>query len=567
MKKMKTKFLPILFAATALLFGCEDSQNGSNPIDPSITAPVSMTVEWNDIYPGDSAPDGYVMLVGPYEYDFSRNTFDSIFPAGNDLEFIVYNEPLGIVFTNGIATLAEATRVAVNPERQPDNLYYGKGVYSLVEGEHADITIPTKRGTAPLTVRIAYNKTLAPSLSSEITASLSGVAATRNLHTGELSDEVVFHSTVTLDNSEDQFELNFNIFGVIGERQVVTLVVSDVNGNPTNISYDITSELQDFNTAMEPTVVDATLPIPIIEWELADISINNYPIGNTWIVNSPENPTLEELKGLKAVLSQVPEFSSIDLTLTGIKVLPDGVASHPNFDGALSRCNGLRSISMPDLTYIGASAFYDNNGLTSIDAKNVINLKDNAFTNCDILQSAELGAIDTVGEGAFSYCGSLITANFPNVVAVKSSGFNQCKKLENLTLSQDLTVLEYQAFGGCELLTSFSFPYVRELGSWVFSYCSKLTTIDLPMVTKLEGNAFFNCESLTTLNIGTGLTAAPTNEDIYIDRYAFDHAPKGSITLTVGYGTASGEAGNMTWTPETGSSFAGFNSVVEDFNY
>ncbi len=189
------------------------------------------------------------------------------------------------------------------------------------------------------------------------------------------------------------------------------------------------------------------------------------------------------------------------------------------------------AVSLPTgLTSIGARAFYDFAGLTSIFIPNsVTSIGIDAFHNCSALTSVtfeENSRLTTIGDYAFISCNVLTDMIIPNsVISIGCDAFAGCNSLiqveggvsyvdtwvidcaENLsevTLRTDTEGIAYEAFSNCNNLTSLLLPSgVRSIGYRAFAYCSNLISIAIPdKVVRIEEYAFFNCQKLTSVTFG-----------------------------------------------------------------
>ena len=106
------------------------------------------------------------------------------------------------------------------------------------------------------------------------------------------------------------------------------------------------------------------------------------------------------------------------------------------------------------MTYIGAYAFANQQGLTELNLSGVQTVEQNAFTDCAALTSVDLSRVETVGKSAFS--GTAPTAADPT----------------------NASRIDEKAFSGTPL-TSVTFGKLEVLGAFAFSG-TKLTTVTLP---------------------------------------------------------------------------------------
>ena len=181
--------------------------------------------------------------------------------------------------------------------------------------------------------------------------------------------------------------------------------------------------------------------------------------------------------------------------------------------------NGKGVITFGDeVTYIGAKAFYECEGLKQIAIPNsVTEIKYRAFRNCS----------------------SLTSITIPNsVTGIQSETFRNCSSLTSVTIPNSVKSIGDYAFLGCSSLTNVTIPNsVKSIGGAAFYGCSSLTSITIPnSVTWIGTNAFRNCSSLTSVNC---ISTTPPSVDDYFNRYmdwdAFDdNAPNRKIYVPAG---------------------------------
>ena len=214
------------------------------------------------------------------------------------------------------------------------------------------------------------------------------------------------------------------------------------------------------------------------------------------------------------------------------------------------------------VTSIGAKAFYNCTGLTSVTIGNsVTSIGDEAFFNCYGLTSVTIGnSVTSIGSSAFSSCRGLIEVNISDLSAwykIDFGDFNAnplyyAKKLKlneteikDLVIPNDITKIKDYAFYNCTGLTTITIPNsVTSIGEEAFSLCSGLTEVNItdlsawckidfsdysanPLnyakklklngteikdlvipndITKIKDYAFYNCAGLTTITIPNSVT-------------------------------------------------------------
>ena len=213
-------------------------------------------------------------------------------------------------------------------------------------------------------------------------------------------------------------------------------------------------------------------------------------------------------------------------------------------------CNNLVEVVLPEgFEILGASAFQDCTNLQSITLPSTItNIGGGVFTgieNLDInfgnesnLQLNDQDMITDLEETFISmYIGSKGTVKIRHTVEkIKSKAFYANKILTNVEFEENsqLSIIEDNAFYGCEKLVSFTFPEsITNISYSAFQYCSKIQSIHfsstflsagegsfqyctgLKSITidehidstyTLSPNAFSNCYLLESINLGAGLT-------------------------------------------------------------
>ncbi len=107
---------------------------------------------------------------------------------------------------------------------------------------------------------------------------------------------------------------------------------------------------------------------------------------------------------------------------------------------------GKKAYSLPDRTF-------ENCNFSSLDCFDTIEyIGFNAFANNQALINISMENLVYAEDGAFEDCTNLVSANLPSLIAIDSETFKGCSSLTTLILSNNVDLLEYNAFDGCENL-------------------------------------------------------------------------------------------------------------------
>ena len=188
------------------------------------------------------------------------------------------------------------------------------------------------------------------------------------------------------------------------------------------------------------------------------------------------------------------------------------------FPSTISYISGFYEASVKEVVipegaeYIGQSAFQGCKNLKTLHLpKSIKKIESNAFADCDI-EEINFENIEYIGGGAFSGS-NLKNADLSNLkgayveLGVLEEGllatavFAQCEKLENVILSEAITVIDGWAFRECENLTKVEMPSVIDIWGMAFYQCSNLSDVDLSNVQTIGDNAFYKCSNLSDIDI------------------------------------------------------------------
>jgi len=221
-------------------------------------------------------------------------------------------------------------------------------------------------------------------------------------------------------------------------------------------------------------------------------------------------------------------------------------------DNAFNGCKRLSSINLESIEQIGNSAFYQCQNLTSLNMPNVLSVGNDAFemssnsslqtVNMPIVQSIgdyafkanqnlasiTMPLVTTIGQGAFLNCNALAQVDLSNVTNLGERAFcmdmssNYSGNLESVLLSDELEIIPYQCFNGCNKLTSITFPFaLKEIGQKALP---SLTSVQLPAgVQIVESGNFTNA---TTVSIPSSTISWESFSNTWTDVYCYVISPQ-----------------------------------------
>lgn len=218
-------------------------------------------------------------------------------------------------------------------------------------------------------------------------------------------------------------------------------------------------------------------------------------------------------------------------------ILPDNLTEIGRY--AFYSCTSLSNIEIPEnVTDIGEYAFYDCTNLNSITLpEQITHLSELLFSKCDNLSNIEIPEnVTSIGSNGLSYTG-ITDITLPEGLISIGYGAFQASDLESITIPSTVTIIDDDAFMGCDNLTEITIPSSVENIGWrafyacdglisatisgkiisneAFSRCSKLSELVIQDgVTEIGEYAFYDCHNIIRLTIGEGVTS--------IGSYAFN---------------------------------------------
>lgn len=206
--------------------------------------------------------------------------------------------------------------------------------------------------------------------------------------------------------------------------------------------------------------------------------------------SSPEKFFVATEKGAISINDDVPESE-----IPSVLIIPStwkGIDVVEIAAGGFAGLSGVQNILLPDtIKKISANAFNGCIEIESIDiGKYVEDIAGSAFAGWNESQRIN----DYSGQiraNTLNNCNARIYATVKTETQTVS-GYTGMKNLYGITLNDNITAIEANAFSGCVNLAEFVLPsYVTTIGSLAFNDCTKIKSITLPKtLSTLADDAF-----------------------------------------------------------------------------
>lgn len=326
---------------------------------------------------------------------------------------------------------------------------------------------------------------------------------------------------------------------VVSDTQIKRYTTStDSNGNKTTIStletknYPGTEIGKKYITKYIPESIEAGTLNIIIPTAVIDLGGTIHDIEGivsfetndviTQKLTSGDTVNLELMSGLTYVGANCfnntnsKKLASISISMS-IKYIGESA-----FQGTK-----VSSLYLPNLTYVGASAFASCSNLTSVELSNLITeIPDSCFQNSGLTSMVipqylqKIGAnafsltkitklylpstLSEIGVSAFADCDKLTSIeglSNTKITEIQTQTFNRCSSLTKVYFPSTLKTIGFWAFNACSSLTYVTFgSAIEQIDTYAFSYCNKIANLDFPAsLTSIGESAFVGCSSLANL--------------------------------------------------------------------
>lgn len=239
---------------------------------------------------------------------------------------------------------------------------------------------------------------------------------------------------------------------------------------------------------------------------LSEYSATNYPLfSNEWVVNDTEQP-LANFMGLNDALSAAAAAGRmINLSFPNLDRFPS-TAFYINS----TKISSILSVDAPKATYVGNAAF-SSSSIETVSLPNVTEIGASAFYGCTGIKEISLPSIEIAGGAAFYTCTKLADVYMPKLDSMGSSVFYECTSLTSVSFPE-LKTMGTHSFYGCSKLAEASLPELTAIETLTFRGCSALTELSLPKVLTISGTtqeqyaAFYNCSALTKVSLDSAIS-------------------------------------------------------------
>jgi hypothetical protein len=223
------------------------------------------------------------------------------------------------------------------------------------------------------------------------------------------------------------------------------------------------------------------------------------------------NINIGDLHELLEAIESAQKYVDLDLSLC----VMNGTVFNPG--GIDAGKNKIVSIVLPNkATGIAAgvdkaaSAFGGFVNLRSFKAPNITNIGAYAFYECEKLNISALpSGVTNIGSYAFYKCTDMALEELPSgIVSIDTYAFDGCSKLALTELPGGLTNISNYSFRNCKNLALTALPPgITRIGTSAFSGCANLALTELPSnVSSILSNAFYNCSGLAEMTVHKKVT-------------------------------------------------------------
>lgn len=278
MKRNKIPYSLLLLLLPAMLLPCSCVKDELFHTPHPDMGAVVVSTYWGNISEETAVPADYLIGVGSHRQRVSKsvNVYDELLPPGVH-DFIAYNEPEGFSLSGDVATVHVLDNGQISP--RPGYLFCGKEQVTVLRDDTVSCNVAMRQLVRRLEFRLRVSEGDHSRVTSA-TATLNGVSRSVSLTTGNRSPETASVSSA-MEKSGDTYSFWFRIAGIApGATPVLTVDLLFSNGDTQRVVTDLSTQLRDFNSGVNPVTLsgDLSLPVPqkpssgsgITGWEVTE---------------------------------------------------------------------------------------------------------------------------------------------------------------------------------------------------------------------------------------------------------------------------------------------------------
>lgn len=196
------------------------------------------------------------------------------------------------------------------------------------------------------------------------------------------------------------------------------------------------------------------------------------------------------------------------LTLDGMAEAVAGIQAGGGDDLAKALIERTKTeLNSSSIETVAPYAFYLYNNFESISLPACTNLQHHAFYDCQSLRSVYLPNVTEVGASALGYssntCGPIAEISLPSATVIGNYAFSKSCNLKAVSIPKATSVPEYcfSSNQNIMLLEQINCQSATSIGRSSFLRCAKLEAIDLPACVNIARDAFKECYILKSVVI------------------------------------------------------------------
>lgn len=283
---------------------------------------------------------------------------------------------------------------------------------------------------------------------------------------------------------------------------------------PATVTYITDSDISAVNSCVTPIVETGNMNYEVVDKKLVKKTyagsnfIFSYSVldasAGTISVNGLSSAGIDNTDFDKINLAVAPKYIIDGVEYTVLKIGNSAFSTDSNESDNYVVNGMIETIALPaTVTEIGEKAF------------KVYKENDNIPAQTALRRITGLDNVTTVGAEAFKNQPYIKQLYLPKANIIGEKAFIQMGSLEEITLSDELTVIPQKCFQSCDQLSSVNGDFtITDIGEKAFVYCYKLKNFKLTdAVTSIGASAFDNCNfsydwsSLTGCTFGSNATA------------------------------------------------------------